>query len=242
MTPTLTRPRIRNKPTCLRQRVTPGKQHCRYGVTAFASLGFFAASAGLVPQTPTVFDVGGATSFVATSSTADFDGHGGGGGAGARRSSVVGGGGASGSRSRSHLTTLVVGRTYNVIVGTGGAGGVNAAHVAGGLGVASQVIDSVTLAVVWQAGGGRGGFSTSPVTGGAAGSTGDSIGDTIDVGLAGNTSGLGGSAPGGGAGAAAANPAVAGAVPGGGGGSLSAGTGGNGGAGGAGRVIVTQYA
>lgn len=184
-------------------------------------------------------------SFVATSTTADIWGWGAGGGAGGRRQFTNGGSGASGSYSFIHLTNLVVGRTYNVEVAPVSAGVVSGA-VSGTTAVQSapsRVIDSVTSTVIWQAGSGRGGATggtgISPQHG-AAGVTGDSIGDTILPGEAGQAT-RGGNAPNGG-GLGATTSSGAGNAPGGGGFTGTSGSAGAGGPGARGEVHVQQAA
>lgn len=219
-------------------------------------LGMFAASASVA--LPPQQDFTANDSFVATSTEAWIWGWGGGGGGGARRLSQNGGNGAAASYSLIHVTGLTIGRTYNVVVGTAGpagATGLNAGTPSAD-GTASQVVDSVTATVVWQAGGGRrgvGGATGVPGAGGGIGQSSDSIGDDIRVGPAGNSNaGAAVNAPTGdlaytpstgGTGGAAGAPGNAGNAPGGPGGAGStSGTGQNGAAGARGEVHVQQAA
>lgn len=49
MTPVLTRRRVQVEPKCRGRRITPGRQHCRYGVAPRNMLGMFAESGATAP-------------------------------------------------------------------------------------------------------------------------------------------------------------------------------------------------
>src|SRR6266446_3823501 len=187
---------------------------------------------------PYTIRTSGTYKFAAQATTLVFEAYGAFGG-GQDGAVSLGGNGASGPPYiKKTLTGLVIGTTYNVVVGSAGANGVDGgdcywddgslAKCKGGKTDGTQTTGNVGDVINL---GGLGGSAGS--TGGGGGSTGaggNGAAGGVGTGGAGGTAGtVGGTA--GGTGGAAANPGVA---PGGGGGTLHVG-----GAGQAGQVVLT---
>ena len=109
-------------------------------------------------QTITSFTAGG--NFVATSTSARFVAAGGAGGGGGVTSGAnsVGSAGGGGGAVEQIMTRndLVIGRQYDVVIGSGGAGGASTG-ANGGVGTDTTVTDHVTSVVIFRAPGASGG-------------------------------------------------------------------------------------